>query len=421
MVPDSAGAPEQSDRIVGSNHEIRPKLRPVEAFRLPADGKGADTELIGLRDSCGLSEVVLTMSVPALQILALMDGTRSRDDILACFERLHRSPLKRETLDTIIHHLEAAHLLEGPAFEVFYDALVQDYLALPARTMPHAAALGIDPAGSVFDRMLVGVEPEPIERTICGVIAPHLDYERGAPCYASAYGALRARQKPNRVVILGTNHFGRGTSVVATAKDFATPLGTAPTDRAFIESLEARVGSLRTHELDHAREHSVELQVAWLQYLYGEDTFSIVPVLCHDPCGPTGTSPYDGCGVDLRHFAEALGALIAEDSADTLVVAGADLSHIGATFGDERRLDDSFLDEVRNHDQTALARLERSGADEFVDVLRAKGNETRVCSAGCIFAATVALADARPELVNYHQAVDQDTQNCVTCCAVVFS
>lgn len=397
----------------------KPKLRPVEAFRLPPEGE--DGELVGLRDAGGLSDVMVTLSVPALHVLMFMDGTRSCDEVLIEYERLYDQPLKRETLESMLKYLDEAHFLEGPAFDDYYDSLVAAYGAAPVREMPHASALGIERDGQVFEGMLIGVDVPPIDGAIRGIIVPHLDYSRGAPCYAVAYGALRDRRPPDRVVILGTNHFGRSPSVVATGKDFETPLGRTRTDREFIERLEARVGPFREHEFDHAREHSVELQVAWLQHLFGADAFSIVPVLCHDPCGPTGTAPYEGEGVDLRDFATTLGALLRDDDNDTLVVAGADLSHVGATFGDERRLDESFLQEVEVHDRTALDRLVRCGADEFVEALRARDNDTRVCSAGCVFAAATALSGAKARLLQYHQAVDRASQNCVTSTAVVFT
>jgi len=317
--------------------------------------------------------------------------------------------------------LDQAHLLEGPSFEAHYASLVTAYRQAPVREMPHAAALGIDASGQVFEETLADADPFEVDGRIRGVIAPHLDYARGRPCYAIAYGMLRNREVPGRVVVLGTNHFGRSPTVVLTGKDFETPLGLARTDVAFIEKLEAGVGPLREHEFDHAREHSVELQVAWLQYLYGSEAFSIVPVLCPDPCGPSGTAPCYGDGVDLHAFATTLGKVIRDDHVDTLVIAGADLSHVGAVFGDARPLDEAFLGEVARHDRTALAKLEQGGAEEFLEELRRHENATHVCSAGCIFAAATALSDARGRVLAYHQAVHSEEPNCVTCAAVVFT
>jgi AmmeMemoRadiSam system protein B len=185
--------------------------------------------------------------------------------------------------------------------------------------------------------------------------------------------------------------------------------------------LEERCGDLCAYELDHLREHSIELQVAWLQHLFGADSCTIVPFLCPDPSGPTGTAPADGEGVDLREFAEVLGELIAEDGRDTLLVAGADLSHVGAAFGDSRRLDDAFLDEIRTHDTRALDKLMDNDPGGWVACVAQDENPTRICSAGSIFVLATVLRDASCTLLQYHQAVDEPSQTCVTCAAVVCS
>ncbi|MHC5110501.1 MAG: AmmeMemoRadiSam system protein B [Planctomycetota bacterium] len=403
----------------------RPRLRPVEAIQLPGneeDGWG----MIALRDACGLSEVTLTVSAACLRLLALMDGERTIHEICRDFYAETGQPVSPDTVDKMIDHLETAYLLEGPTFDAFYRDLFDAYRNEGVRHIRDAEGLGIhDSDGRLFADMLAGVtlpDPGPAApgSTIKGIVAPHLDYPRGAPCYAMSYGAIKDRPTPGRVIILGTNHFGRSPAVVATASDFATPLGITPCDVDFLELIETRCGDLRQYELDHAREHSIELQVAWLQHLYGAGNFSILPFLCPDPCGPTGTAPYDGKGVDLHDFASTLGELIASDPVDTLVIAGADLSHVGRNFGDERELDDEFLSQVGQRDANALRAYVNEGPAAFVNVVAQDFNPSRICSAGCMYAIAVALEDQPRRQLGYHQAVDRDTQTCVTCASVTF-
>src|SRR5262249_33577946 len=160
---------------------------------------------------------------------------------------------------------------------------------------------------------------------------------------------------------------------------FVTPWGIVPVDREFLGRLQAAcVGDLIPYEMDHLREHSVELQVVWLHHVLG-DGVRIVPALCPDPCGPQGTRPGDGTGVDLREFPLALGRLIAEEDEPTLVIAGADLSHVGRYFGDEQPLEQPFLDAVRDTDAAALACIVRGDAEAFREHMTATGNPTRVC------------------------------------------
>ncbi len=400
------------------NPTFKPRLRPLEAFRLPE----AEAMEVGVRDRSGLSNVVLTLSPAALQVMALMDGAHTCEDIRCEIGAAFGQPLAVDSLRSMLTHLESAHMLEGPAFEEHYESLVDQYRSKATREMPSAAALGIlDDSGEVFEKMLAEADTCVVTGRVRGLIAPHLDYPRGGPCYAAAHGTLRQRPKPDRVIILGTNHFGRSTSVVATASAFSTPLGTTRTDVEFLEHLEARCGNLRQYELDHAREHSIELQVAWLQHLFGADRFTIVPLLCPDPCGPTGTAPADGKGVNLRDFADALGELLESDTHDTLIVAGADLSHVGAEFGDERTLDDTFLGEVNERDRRALKHLELGDPEAFLQAVAENENPTRICSAGCIFVLAKVLGGATATILRYHQAVDQSSQTCVTCTAAAFT
>jgi len=399
----------------------KPKLRRVEAFPVN-DGEGRGP-LYVIRDPCGLAEGLITLSPIAMFILSLMDGQRDLLDIQEIFARHTRQLLRRQQLEDMVRQLDEAHFLDSPAFDAYFNSLVEGYRAAPARISAGEESFGAEPGqmSTVIQRMLFDGQntPAKIDRKLVGLVAPHLDYPRGTPAYSQAYRLVAATAPPRRVIILGTNHSGQASGPVATRKDFQTPLGTTKTDRAFITALEKRMGAdLCEHEFDHQREHSVELQLLVLQHLLGPERFEIVPVLCPDVCGPTGTAPYDGKGIDLRSLSEALGELVRADGVPTLIVAGADLSHIGAQFGDERDLDAAFLQEIESKDREALDALVRHGHDAFVDVLKARENDTRVCSAGCIYAMMTALPGGRAELLTYHQAVNREAGNGVTCAAV---
>ena len=395
----------------------RPRLRPVEAFPVDVDGH----QQIGVRDSSGLSPVVLSMSQPALLLLSLLDGSRTITEVRADFQRAVGQVVSDGIVVDLVDKLDEAHLLEGPGFEAYYQTMQQEYRAQPSRPMPHAEALGItDDHGSLFRELLAQMPTRALSGPVQGLIAPHLDYPRGEPAYVAAYATLRDRPRPQRVIILGTNHAGRGSSVVATDRPFATPLGVTPVDVDFLERLEAQCGDLRRYDLDHAREHSIELQVGWLQHLFGADAFEMVPLLCPDPCGPTGTAPWNGEGVDLATFGRELAGLLADDPRDTLVVAGADLSHVGPEFGDEEPLSDEWLAEVRQRDQQALEAVVAGDARGFLDRVAAGQNPTRVCSAGCIYVLMAALPEGNGTLLHYHQAVDEARLCGVTCAAVAF-
>jgi AmmeMemoRadiSam system protein B len=398
-----------------------PRLRPVEAYpsRLPG---GA----VVLRDPTGLAAGAIAVPRPTLAILALMDGTHRRLEIQAAFARQFGQLLLSDELQELIEQLDRAGFLEGEAFERHYETLAAEYVAQPYRPLRQKDGFGV-PDAQLAGYLTAIVDAAdttggPCEGgSLVGLIAPHLDFARGDSCYGAAYRLLRETPKPARVVILGTNHFGRSRAVVATRKDWETPFGIVPGDVEFLERLESRCGaSLCAAEFDHSREHSVELQLVWLRHLLGAG-FRVVSFLCPDPSGPTGTAPSDGRGADLRRFAEELGRLAQEDPEPTLLVAGADLSHVGTFFGDSRSLDESTLNRVRESDLAALRHVDANEPEAYRAHMAATGNPTRVCSVGCIYALMTALgAQARAARLAYHQAVTGEIDNAVTCAAYAF-
>jgi len=394
-----------------------PRLRPLE--RLPTqDGDG-----VMLRDPSGFAPGVLSVSPPMLFILALMDGRNPPADIQARFMMRFGRMLFSEELTGLLRQLDQGGFLDSPAFAARRTAAINAYLQSPVRKLrdPESFSAGEGPLDSFFDAMLS--QGKTNGDRVLGFVAPHLDYPRGAPCYAPAYRDLAKRTDARRFVILGTNHFGESHAVVGTRKDFETPWGVVPYDPAFMRELDRRCGAdLCAGEFDHAREHSIELQAVLLRHVLGDRPFTIVPYLCPDPCGPTGTKPRQGAGVDLNDFATQLGELIAVDSTPTCIIAGADLSHVGAYFNDANPLDERSLAELRRSDLAALQHVESGDPDAFRRAVAQTGNETNICSVGCIYAATVALGEnVRPIIRQYHQSVTPEIANCVTCAAIDFA
>ncbi len=394
-------------------------MRPVEMR--PSRRRGT----FDLIDSGGVAECVLTVSPAVAFVISLMDGSRSRGEIQAQYMRRYGRLMFTDELDGLIEQLDRAWFLEGPALRRRIDDLTEAYRSGTSRPIRNVESLGA-PADRLGDYLADVLSDRSADSGSAdgrwyGLVAPHLDYARGRPCYASSYRGLGGVTNARRFVILGTNHFGRSSSVVGTRKDFDTPFGVVPCDRDLIDRLQARCGAdLCAAELDHAREHSIELQVVLLRHALGDRPFTIAPFLCPDPCRPSGTAPAEGVGVDLAVFAGALAAEIAEDDS-IFIIAGADLSHVGRYFQDDRALDAESLAAVEASDRAALGDLVRGDARAFVSRISAAENDTNICSVGCLFAAATALGGlARPRLLHYHQAVTPEMQNCVTCASMAF-
>ncbi len=113
-------------------------------------------------------------------------------------------------------------------------------------------------------------------RNIIGLVAPHAGYMASGPVAAHAYHALARDGVVDTAVIVGPNHTGYGSAVSVWASGaWTTPLGNARVNEDAAHRLIG--GAIRSDESAHIYEHSVEVQVPWLQHLYG-DKISIVPV-----------------------------------------------------------------------------------------------------------------------------------------------
>lgn len=394
-----------------------PALRPVQIVPLRnSDGQ----TLFALHDPTRLAPRAVAVSPAAYFVLAHLDGQHSCQDIQAALQANLGAQVSEDDIHRLVNTLDEALFLQGPRLQAALEERRAGYLAAPSRDCreryPDAVALR-----RTIEQLLAGGVTAPVP-DVRGLIAPHLDYERGAPCYADAYATLAAAGKADRYVILGTNHFGQSASAVATTKDFQTPLGLVPVDQDFLTRLAALLGTdLCEHQADHFAEHSIELQVLILQVVMDGRAFEIVPILCPDACGPTGLHPADGRGPDLGTFADALAELLKTTDRPTVVIAGADLSHVGQHFGDSAPTTAAVLEQVADSDRRLLRLLEERREDEFIRQIAASRNHTRICSTGAIYATLRCLPGRPCRVLSYHQAVQMEAETHVTCAAAVLS
>lgn len=142
------------------------------------------------------------------------------------------------------------------------------------------------------------------------MIAPHAGYIYSGPIAGSAYATLKpARGKIKRVILLGPSHRIPFRGLAATgAEQFATPLGKVPIDKNAIEIIHD-LPQVEVLDAAHVMEHSLEVQLPFLQEVLGE--FSLVPLAVGD--------------ASSEEVAEVLEKLWG--GPETLIVISSDLSH----------------------------------------------------------------------------------------------
>ena len=130
--------------------------------------------------------------------------------------------------------------------------------------------------------------------SLIGGLVPHAGYVYSGPCAAHFYSLLE--NSIQRVILLGVNHQARGHRAALSPADFwQTPLGAVRIDQELSHLLQGEVNFLKQDEAAHAREHSIEVQLPFLQRVLGD--FSLVPIsLAHisiEECIELGTAIAD--------------------------------------------------------------------------------------------------------------------------------
>ncbi|MCH9058114.1 MAG: AmmeMemoRadiSam system protein B [Planctomycetes bacterium] len=427
-------------------HQQRPRLRPVRGF--PA--KVGEQQVLGLADARQISPKIVFTSPAAQALLPMLDGTRDLDQVVS--EVGHG--LTREILEVLVAQLDDAGLIEGPTFDQMWEKLRVDFdesVNLPPGSSAALAealaaqSLGEDAtaderARAAPDKLREAMDawiddalkdaPDPsFDALPKAVMVPHIDYTRGWMNYAAAWGRLRVVDRPDRVVVLGTNHFGACTGVCGCNKGFESPLGVCRLDQALADALHARLGDgLFEHRYDHEQEHSIELQIPWIQHCLGVDAAGehcpVFGALIHDPVVNNG-EPYDGQGISLADFVDAMREVLAELGGTTLIVSSADLSHVGPAFGDQKPLvgEDPEIEEFRNkvlsHDREMLELIGQGKAEELVAAMAWQENPTRWCSTGNIVAAMLITKPDEIRILNHAAAMDEQGMALVSSAAVV--
>jgi hypothetical protein len=397
---------------------VRPRLRPVEIIRVPSQG-----ELVTvLRDGERIATRAVEVRAPLDHLLALMDGSIEVETLLEAGERVGAS---RQSVRELLDELEVTAMLEGRTATKRRAELVAAFER--ARVRPAAHAGGSYPGSArelsrfIDHRCMAISRPERPSRRLVGLVAPHMDLYRAASGYGLAYGTLgNALMGDERLfVVLGTCHAGLRTPFSTTRKAYATPLGTLRVDEAAVDALEARVGDdALGDEYKHKGEHSIEFQMVFLAHLLGRERLEhvrVLPILCGLGRAQARRSDPRQDGPAER-FLGALEELLASRT-DTVVVAGADLAHVGPRFGDADALDAPGRSRLERRDLTTIERLtDRDPRGFFQDATRDL-DERRVCGVGPIYTllrATQALGAEEAKMLGYAQCVDPEEGSVVS-------
>ncbi len=120
--------------------------------------------------------------------------------------------------------------------------------------------------------------PTTTDDQLVGIIVPHAGYDYSGPVAANSYHRLASSGLRESVIILGPNHTGYGSGVsTMTEGQWETPLGDVPVSSSLASSITRISGLIDDEEEAHRREHSIEVQLPFLQFIYPR-RFQFVPI-----------------------------------------------------------------------------------------------------------------------------------------------
>jgi hypothetical protein len=381
-----------------------PKLRDIEAHPIRHEGQ----PMVLLRDPLRLSDATIAVPRPLAPLLALMDGTRDEAALEAALRVRAGVRLAPGLLAQLLTDLDEALLLDNEHFGSALQEAQQTYRQAPFRpTTLDGASFPADPehARAHLQAYVDALPPEEqpvLDGPVRGVISPHIDYQRGGPVYAQVWRTVaRAVREAELAIVFGTDHQGSAGSLTPTRQSYATPWGVLPTETTIVDALAAALGEevAFAEELHHRGEHSIELAAVWLHFVRAGQSVPMVPILCGS------FAAFVGGELDpATHppFAAALGVLRqAIASRRTMVVAAADLAHMGPAFGDSYGLDFIGRAQLRNADERLLETVRAGNAAAFFQQLQAERDRRHVCGLPPIYLTLRLLDDARGELAGY--------------------
>lgn len=214
-------------------------------------------------------------------------------------------------------------------------------------------------------------------------LVPHAGYMYSGPVAASSYLEMSKYRNPSTVIIFGPNHYGLGADLSVPDKVTAweTPLGSVEINHELINKLMDLNPQVKKRDSAHERDHSIEVQIPFLQYILKEP-FQIVPIAMMN-------QSYDSSML----LGETIAKLVKDK--DIAVIASSDFTHF------------EHHDSASNKDNQVLGAIEKMDTKKMYD-LKINLNVS-MCGIGPI-AATLEVAKetdrVKSKILNYATSGD---------------
>jgi hypothetical protein len=363
-----------------------------------------------IRDPYHFSDAMLVIPPPLVECLRCFDGEHNELDLRAALVRitgdLEVSRLQQHLMDT----LSTAGFLEDAVFTQMEQERKRAFSDAPVREPAHAGSAYPEDPAEMRTQMAEWMDGRPgglphCDGNLVGIAAPHVSPAGGWQSYRDAYRMIGPGHRDKTFVILATSHYGEPETFGLTRKTFRTPLGDTATDTALVDWLETHGGDgVRMEDYCHSFEHTVELQVIFLQHLLGPDV-KILPILVGSFAHSIylGGNPEDDDNV--KAFLDAMGELRDRQGERLFFILGVDMAHMGARYQDEfpAIAGEGSMLAVEARDAARIQRINALDAGGFWDLVRENQDDLKWCGSSPFYAFLKTAPKSRGELLRYEQ------------------
>lgn len=397
----------------------RPQIRPGLAAA-PANRDG-DTFL--LWDEIRISDAQLRLSAFELKCIHFCDGTRTINDLRSLAMTWTGGQLMPLSIfEDLLRRLDEALFLDNTRYrervggDVRPPSCIGCYEGEPKALRKQLRKMFTAPGASGLP------EASRPDDALRAVLVPHIDYARGGRTYTHGFREIVEHSPAELFVIIGTSHYSRQRFTL-TRKHFQTPLGIARTDRAYVDQLVQQYGDglFDDEVMAHLPEHSIELEVVLLQFLFeGKRDIRIVPLVVgsfHDAV-VTKSAPRES--EDIGRMIDALRAVERDWNGSICYLISGDLAHIGPKFGDGKPVDDPQLKQSKEQDQAILQATERADPAAYFDIIAQEKDRRRICGLPPTYTVLEALRPGKGRVLDYDQYVHPRGHESVSFASVAF-
>ncbi|MFB6076451.1 MAG: AmmeMemoRadiSam system protein B [Candidatus Aenigmatarchaeota archaeon] len=202
------------------------------------------------------------------------------------------------------------------------------------------------------------------KKDIVGCVVPHAGYIYSGSVQTKVFKSI-GNDDPI-FVILGPNHGGLGPiASIMTSGEWKTPLGNASINTTLAEKVLNGSKILEKDMTAHDQEHSIEVQLPWLQYFF--ENVDFVPICLNT--GMMDSTGFEDIGKSIKESTEGI-------ERDVVVIASSDFTHYGERYGYtpvdgpvEKRL--NFIEKVDREVAGKIVNLDSEGFLEIINKYRA--------------------------------------------------